>query len=78
MVDKAEGASKRSSAKAWASVLGTNGNRTFTSLHHAGNQAIIGAHQILSGEKTSEQVLPIEAKARHFYQAIAGETDSPT
>ena len=75
-VDKAEGASKGSSAKARASVLGATSNRTFTSLHHAGNQAIIRAHQILSGEKTPEQVLPIEAKTGHFYEAIAGETDS--
>jgi len=69
-VDKAEAASKGSSAKARASVLGTTGNWTFTSLHHAGDQAIIGAHQILSGEKTPEQVLPMEGKRGHFYRAI--------
>ena len=76
-VDKAEAASKDASAKARASVLGTTGNRTFTSLHHAGNQAIIRAYQILSGEKTPEQVLPMEVKTGHFYKAIAGDTDSP-
>jgi hypothetical protein len=74
VVDKAEAASRDASAKARASVLGTTGNRTFTSLHHAGDQAIIRAHQVLSGEKTPEQVLPIEAKTGHFYEAIAGET----
>ena len=77
-VDKAEAASKCASAKARASVLGTRGNWTFTSLHHAGNQAIIRAYQILCGEKTPEQVLPMEGKAGHFYKAIVGDTDSPT
>ena len=76
-VDKAEAASRDASAKARASVLGTTGNRTFSSLHHAGNRAIIGAHQILSAEKTPEQVLSIEVKTGHFYRAIAGDTDSP-
>ena len=76
-VDNAEAASWGPSAKARASVLGTTSNRTFTSLHHAGDQAIIGAHQILSGENTPEQVLPIEVKTGHFYKAIAGDTDSP-
>ena len=76
-VDKAATAAKDASAKARASVLGTPGNRTFTSLHHAGNQAIIRAHQILSGEKTPEQVLPIEVKTGHFYKAIAGYAVSP-
>jgi hypothetical protein len=76
-VDKAEGASRCASAKARASVLGTSGNWTFTSLHHAGNQAIIRAHQILSGERTPEQVLPMEGKRGHFYKAIVGDTDSP-
>ena len=66
------------SARARASVLGTSGNWTFTSLHHAGNQAIIRACQILSGEKTPEQVLPMEGKRGHFYRAIVGDTDSPT
>ncbi len=76
-VDKAEAASGCASAKARASVLGTSGNWTFTSLHHAGNQAIIRAYQILSGEKTPEQVLPMEGKRGHFYKAIVGDTDSP-
>ena len=74
---EAEAACKGASAKARASVLGATGNRTLTSLHHAGNQAIIRAHQILSGEKTPEQVLPMEVKTGHFYKAIAGDTNSP-
>jgi hypothetical protein len=77
VVDKAEAASRWASAKARDSVLGTSGNWTFTSLHHAWNQAIIRAHQILSGEKTPEQVLPMEGKRGHFYKAIVGDTDSP-
>ena len=77
MVDKAEAASRDASAKARASVLGTTGNRTFTSLHRAGNQAIIRACQILSGKKTPDQVLPMEGKMGHFYKAIVGDTDSP-
>jgi len=77
-VDKAEAASMGSSAKARASVLGTTGNRTFTSLHHAGDQAIIRAHQILSGEKTPEQVLPIEAKTAHFYEPLRATLNRPS
>ena len=52
VVEKAEAASRDSSEKAWALVLDTTSNRTFTSLHRAGNQAIIRACQILSGKKT--------------------------
>ena len=76
VVDKAEAASRDSSAKAWAFVLGTTGNRTFTSLHRAGNRAIIRACQILSGKKTPDQVLPMEGKMGHFYKAIVGDADS--
>ena len=76
-VDKAEAASRDASEKTWAFVLGTTGNRTFTSLHRAGNRAIIRACQILSGNKTPDQVLPMECKTGHFYKAIVGYADSP-
>jgi hypothetical protein len=47
-----------------------------SSLNHAGNRAILKAHEILAGEKTPEQVLPMDAKTGHFYRAIKGDSDA--
>ena len=44
-------------------------------LRHAGGKAIIRAHEILSGEKTPEEVLPMGAKTGHFYRNINNPGD---
>jgi hypothetical protein len=76
--ERADTEAKAASESARTNTFGTMGNRPGVALHHAGNLAIVRAHEILTGEKTPEEALPMGEKTGHFHRAIMGDPSAAT